>query len=101
MWTCRSRWDLESRHARQSRPSGTRRPERRFDHASRKFARTRLKLPFLHPGSLSSRINAMKAELIDVSACKKNLDIEIPQEVVDREITEIAQEFAKRARVPG
>src|SRR5437870_10585793 len=43
----------------------------------------------------------MKAELIDISACKKNLDIEIPQEVVDREITHIAQEIAKRARVPG
>src|SRR5919198_6684517 len=43
----------------------------------------------------------MKAELIDISACKKNLDIEIPQEVVDREITHIAQEFARRARVPG
>jgi trigger factor len=43
----------------------------------------------------------MKAELIDVSECKKNLDIEIPQEVVDQEITHIAQEFARRARVPG
>src|SRR5436853_7253857 len=43
----------------------------------------------------------MKAELIDVSECKKNLDIEIPQEVVDQEIQHIAQEFAKRARVPG
>src|SRR5437870_9652315 len=43
----------------------------------------------------------MKAELIDISGCKKNLDIEIPQEVVDREITHIAQEFARRARVPG
>src|SRR5436309_7637596 len=43
----------------------------------------------------------MKAELIDISACKKNLDIEIPQEVVDHEITHIAQEFARRARVPG
>src|SRR5437773_1981272 len=43
----------------------------------------------------------MKAELIDISACKKNLDIEIPQEVVDREITHIAQEFARKARVPG
>src|SRR5213083_1894248 len=43
----------------------------------------------------------MKAELIDISACKKNLDIEIPQEVVDREITHIAQELARRARVPG
>src|SRR6184192_1668855 len=43
----------------------------------------------------------MKAEIIDISECKKNLDIEIPQEVVDREITHIAQEFARRARVPG
>ena len=43
----------------------------------------------------------MKADLIDVSECKKNLDIEIPQEVVDKEITHVAQEFAKRARVPG
>src|SRR6516225_9791462 len=43
----------------------------------------------------------MKAELIDVSDCKKNLDIEIPQEVVDQEITHIAQELARRARVPG
>ena len=43
----------------------------------------------------------MKAELIDVSECKKNLDIEIPQEVVDQEIAHIAQELARRARVPG
>jgi trigger factor len=43
----------------------------------------------------------MKAELIDVSECKKNLDIEIPQEVVDAEIAHIAQDFAKKARVPG
>ena len=43
----------------------------------------------------------MKAELIDVSATKKNLEIEIPQDVVDKEITEIAQDFARKARVPG
>src|SRR3989442_10518537 len=43
----------------------------------------------------------MKAALIDVSECKKNLDIEIPQEIVDEEITHIAQELARRARVPG
>src|SRR5437867_8458521 len=46
-------------------------------------------------------IEDMKTELTDVSECKKNLDIEIPQEVVDHEITHIAQEFARRARVPG
>jgi trigger factor len=43
----------------------------------------------------------MKAELTDISECKKNLDIEIPQDVVDHEITHIAQELARRARVPG
>jgi trigger factor len=43
----------------------------------------------------------MKAELIDLSECKKNLDIEIPPDVVDAEITHIAQAFARRARVPG
>src|SRR6516165_5053296 len=43
----------------------------------------------------------MKAELTDVTECKKNLDIEIPQDIVDHEITHIAQEFARKARVPG
>jgi len=43
----------------------------------------------------------MKSELIDVSSTKKNLDIEIPQDVVDHEIQHIAQEFARRAKVPG
>src|SRR6478672_5639685 len=43
----------------------------------------------------------MKAELTDITACKKNIEIEIPQDVVDHEITHIAQDFARRARVPG
>jgi trigger factor len=43
----------------------------------------------------------MKAELVDISEVKKNLDIEIPQEVVDQEIMHIAREFARKARVPG
>jgi trigger factor len=43
----------------------------------------------------------MKAELTDLSTCRKSLDVEVPQEVVDHEITHIAQEYAKRARVPG
>src|SRR5215470_14063497 len=43
----------------------------------------------------------MKAELIDVSETKKSLDIEIPQDVVDSEIQHIAQDMAKKARVPG
>lgn len=43
----------------------------------------------------------MKAELTDISDCKKNLEIEVPQEVVDSELAHVAQEFAKHARVPG
>jgi trigger factor len=43
----------------------------------------------------------MKAELIDLSETRKNLDIEIPQDVVNEEILHIAQELAKHARVPG
>lgn len=43
----------------------------------------------------------MKAELNDISACRKSFDIEVPQDVVDHEITHIAQEYMKRARVPG
>src|SRR5580704_7455796 len=43
----------------------------------------------------------MKAELIDVSETKKNLDIEIPQDVIDHEILHIAQEYARKAKVPG
>ena len=43
----------------------------------------------------------MKAELNDISVCKKALDIEIPQDIVDNEITGIAKEFARKARVPG
>src|SRR5215510_10339345 len=43
----------------------------------------------------------MKADLTDVTECKKNLEIEVPTEVVDAEITHIAQELARRARVPG
>jgi trigger factor len=43
----------------------------------------------------------MKADLTDVTECKKNIEIEIPQDVVDAEMTHIAQELARRARVPG
>src|SRR6516225_8483032 len=43
----------------------------------------------------------MKVELTDISQCKKSLDFEVPQDVVDHEIGHIAQEFARKARVPG
>jgi trigger factor len=49
----------------------------------------------------ASSVTDMKIELIDHSECKKTLDIEIPQDVVDHEITHIAQEYARKARVPG
>src|SRR4051812_17194745 len=43
----------------------------------------------------------MKVELTDISECKKSLDFEVPQDVVDHEIGHIAQEFARKAKVPG
>ncbi|HLQ77728.1 MAG TPA: trigger factor [Terriglobia bacterium] len=43
----------------------------------------------------------MKVELTDISECKKSLDFEIPKDVVDHEIGHIAQEFARKAKVPG
>ncbi len=43
----------------------------------------------------------MTAELADISDCKKTLDIEIPQDVVGAEISHIAQDFARKPRVPG
>ena len=43
----------------------------------------------------------MKVELTDISECKKSLDFEVPQDVVDHEIGHVAQEFARKARVPG
>lgn len=43
----------------------------------------------------------MAVELIDISECKKNLDIEIPMDAVDQQIAGVAREFARRARVPG
>jgi len=43
----------------------------------------------------------MKAELTDLSTCRKAFDIEIPEDIVDREVTQIAQEFARKAKVPG
>jgi trigger factor len=43
----------------------------------------------------------MKAELTDITICKKALDIEIPLDTVDGEINKIAGEYARKARVPG
>ena len=43
----------------------------------------------------------MKAELTDITTVKKRLDIEIAQDVVDGEVTSIAREFKRQAKVPG
>jgi trigger factor len=42
-----------------------------------------------------------KIELVDISVCKKNLIIEIPADVAQKELDELSREFARRARVPG
>ncbi len=38
---------------------------------------------------------------MDVSTCKKELVIEIPADVVQREAASVAAQYAKRARIPG
>ncbi len=43
----------------------------------------------------------MTRELLDVSGCKKNLVIEIPPEVVEQQITELALEYSQKVQVPG
>lgn len=43
----------------------------------------------------------MKVELTNISTVKKSLDIQIPQEVVDGEVTSIARQFRRRVQVPG
>lgn len=43
----------------------------------------------------------MTHQLTDISPVRKRLEIEIPQEVVDEEITRVAREIGRRARVPG
>src|SRR5574340_1058944 len=43
----------------------------------------------------------MKTELVDVNATRKNLRVEIPQDVVDAEIDRVASTFSRRARIPG
>jgi len=43
----------------------------------------------------------MTHQLTDISTVRKRLEIEIPQEVVDEEITRIARELGRRAKVPG
>ncbi len=43
----------------------------------------------------------LNVEIVDVSGCQKQLMVEVPAAEVDREVDKLAQEFAKRAKVPG
>jgi trigger factor len=43
----------------------------------------------------------MKTELVDVNETRKNLKVEIPQDVVDAEIDRIARDYSRKARIPG
>lgn len=40
-------------------------------------------------------------ELVDVNACKKNLIVEIPAEIAQKEYDRVSREFARHARVAG
>jgi trigger factor len=42
-----------------------------------------------------------KAELVDVNETRKTLNVEVPREVVDAAIEEVARDYARKARIPG
>lgn len=43
----------------------------------------------------------MKTDLVDVSETRKDLRVEIPSDVVDSHITRVAQDYSRKARIPG
>jgi trigger factor len=43
----------------------------------------------------------MKAELVDVNETRKNLRVEIPTDIVNAAIDRVAQNYSRRARIPG
>ena len=43
----------------------------------------------------------MKTDLVDVSETRKDLRVEIPSDIVDAEIARVAQDYSRRARIPG
>jgi trigger factor len=43
----------------------------------------------------------MKTEFVDVNETRKNVRVEIPSDVVDREIDRLARDYSRKARVPG
>jgi trigger factor len=43
----------------------------------------------------------IKADFVDVNETRKNLNIEIPSDVVDAQIDLVAKDYSKKARIPG
>src|SRR5881275_541620 len=43
----------------------------------------------------------MKTEFVDVNETRKNVRVEIPQDVVDAEIDRVARDYSRRAKIPG
>jgi trigger factor len=43
----------------------------------------------------------LSSEIVDVSGCKRNLVVEVPAEQVDLEIEKLAQNYARKMKVPG
>jgi len=43
----------------------------------------------------------MKTEFVDVNATRKNVRVEIPSDAVDAEISRVAADYSRKARVPG
>jgi trigger factor len=43
----------------------------------------------------------MKTEFIDISETQKNLQVEIPSDVVDAEIDRVTRDYSRQAKIPG
>jgi trigger factor len=43
----------------------------------------------------------MKTDLVDVNDTRKNLKVEIPSDIVDKTIDDVARDYSKKARIPG
>lgn len=43
----------------------------------------------------------MTVEIVEVTSCKRDLAVEVPAQEVDREVEELAREYARNVKVPG
>ena len=43
----------------------------------------------------------MTVEIVEVNSCKRNLAVEVPASEVDQEVSNLAREYARNAKVPG